>query len=133
MPVTPETKQAIFNKLKAAMLQYSPPMVVPKKNLGRADAFELIGNTPVPYGSKKVIVPGMFFVSIVNGKSMVSFHFFPIYMNKEAFKDLAPLTMKCLKGKSCFNFTKVEQVNEKEIAALLKKGVAVWKKLGYVK
>jgi len=133
MPITPETKQAIFNKLKAAMLQCSPPMVVPKRETSRDDAFMLIGNIPVPYGSRKEIVPGMFFVSIVTGKNMVSFHFFPIYMNKEAFKDLAPLTMKYLKGKSCFNFSKVEQVNEKEIAALLKKGVAVWKKLGYVK
>ena len=133
MPITPETKQAIFNKLKATMEQCCPPMVVPKKNLGRQDAFEIIGNTPVPYGSTKKIVPGMFFVSIVPGKDMVSFHFFPIYMNKEAFKDLAPLTMKYLKGKSCFNFNKVEQVNEKEIEALLKKGVAVWQKLGYVK
>jgi len=133
MPITPEIKQAIFDKLKAVMQQCCPPMVVPKKNLGRQDAFEIIGNISVPYGSTKKIVPGMFFVSIVSGKDMVSFHFFPIYMNKVAFKDLAPQSMKYLKGKSCFNFKKPEQVNEKEIAALLKKGVAVWKKLGYVK
>jgi hypothetical protein len=95
--------------------------------------YELMGNKPVPYGSKKVIVPGMYFSSVVSRKDMISFHFFPIYFRNPDFIDIIPTMSKYLKGKSCFNFKKPEQVNTKELDALLKKGVAVWKKAGFMK
>ena len=41
--------------------------------------------------------------------------------------------MKCLKGKTCFNIKKVDQVDEKEVTALLKAGVKIWKEMGYMK
>ncbi len=99
---------------------------------GPASAYELIGNKSVPYGYKKVIVPGMFFASVVQRKDSVVFYFFPCYMNP-GFKQVAPSLHKYLKGKTCFHFKKKEQVNEKELAALLKKGLEAWKKLGYMK
>jgi hypothetical protein len=86
----------------------------------------------VPYGYDKKIVPGMYFSSFVARKDMVSFYFFPMYMQAE-FKDLIPIMIKTLKGKTCFNIKKPEQIDEKELAALLKKGVAAWKKMGYMK
>jgi len=130
MPLTSETRKQIFDLLKAALQKQSPPMVVSKD---KKDVFELIGNKAVPYGSKKVIVPGMYFCSIVARKDMVSFYFFPIYFHVKNFEVLIPTLVKCLKGKTCFNFKKPEQVNEKELNALLKKGVQAWKKSGYMK
>jgi hypothetical protein len=41
--------------------------------------------------------------------------------------------MKRLKGKSCFNFKTEEEIVEKELHALLKKGLQSWKKQGYLK
>ena len=64
---------------------------------------------------------------------MVSFYLFPLYGGAEHFKNIAPIAMKCLKGKTCFNFKKPEQVIKKEISALLKQGMDVWKKQGYMK
>ncbi len=98
-----------------------------------ADAYEIIGNFPVPYGSTKKMIPGMFFSSAVARKDMVSFYFMPAYFNKKGFAKVAPAAMKCMKGKSCFNFKREEQVVEKEIDALLSMGVEIWKKHGYVK
>ena len=95
--------------------------------------YELMGNKPVPYGSKKIIVPGMYFCSVVARKDMISFYFFPIYYHTTDFIDLIPTLAKSLKGKTCFNIKKPEQVNVKELDALLKKGVQTWKKLGYMK
>ena len=94
--------------------------------------YQIMGNKAVPYGYDKKIIPGMFFAAIANRKDSVTFHFFPCYMNP-GFKELAPSLFKCLKGKTCFHFKKEEQVNEKELNALLKKGVAAWKKAGYMK
>ena len=95
--------------------------------------FELMGNKPVPYGSKKIMVPGMYFCSAVARKDMISFYFFPIYYHTADYIDLIPTMAKCLKGKTCFNIKKAEQVDVKELNALLKKGVAAWKKQGYMK
>lgn len=130
MPLKPEVRQAIFHKLRAALKKHSPPMVCSKDT---ADTYELIGNKPVPYGSTKKMVPGMYFSSVVARKEMVSFYLFPLYYHEREFRDLAPTVMRCLKGKSCFNFKKEEEVVEKELYALLKKGVQSWKKQGYLK
>ena len=130
MPFTAEDRVAITEKLRRSLVKCAPPMVVTKDS---PDCFELIGNKPVPYGSKKEIIPGMFFSSFVTRKDMVSFYFFPIYMQPVQFTSLIPNTVKCLKGKNCFNFKKPEQVDEKEIDAMLKKGVKAWKDGGYLK
>ncbi len=130
MPLTPEVRNAIFESIKSVLEKQVPPMVVGKNKEG---VFELIGNKPVPYGYKKEIVPGMYFSSVVARKDMVSFYFFPIYFKENEFKDLMPTLIKCLKGKTCFNFKKTEQVNKKELSALLKNGVQAWKKNGYMK
>ena len=105
-------------------------MVVSKDKEG---VFELMGNKPVPYGSKKVMVPGLYFSSVVIRKDMISFYFFPIYYHTNDFIGLIPSMSKYLKGKTCFNFKKPEQVNVKELDALFKKGVVAWKKSGYMK
>jgi hypothetical protein len=130
MPITPEAKQEIFDKIKTALAKCSPPMVVAKD---KDNVFELMGNKPVPYGSKKEIVPGMYFSSVASRKDSINFYFFPIYYHTDDFKSLIPTLFKCLKGKTCFHFKKPEQVNEKELSALLKKGIQAWKKNGYMK
>jgi hypothetical protein len=130
MPITDETREKIFLKLKKHLDKCTPPMVAS----GSIDThgYQLIGNKPVPYGYNKKIIPGMFFASVADRKGSVTFHFFPCYMNTKL-KAVAPSLYKCLKGKTCFHFKKEEDVNEKELSALLKKGMIAWKKAGYMK
>jgi len=129
MPITDETRKLIFDKLKKNLEKCTPPMVVNKN--AKDDSYELIGNKPVPYGSTKKIVPGMYFVSIAHRNDSVVFYFFPCYMNTKIL-EVAPTLIKCLKGKTCFHFKKEEEVNEKELQALLKKGMEAWEKEGYM-
>lgn len=128
MPITEETRKLIFNKLKKNLEICIPPMVV--KTGSSHHSYEIIGNKPVPYGYNKRIVPGMFFAALAQRKDSVTFHFFPSYLDTKL-KEVAPSIYKCLKGKTCFHFKKEEQINEKELKALLKKGMAAWKKAGY--
>ncbi len=130
MPITDEIKKEIVKKISKVFEKSCPPIVIASQS---ENGMQLIGNKEVPYGSTKKMVPGMFFVSVISAKTMVSFHFFPMYMNEKPFVPLAPNSMKYLKGKTCFNYTKPEQVDVKEMEALLKKGAEVWKKLGYMK
>ncbi len=96
------------------------------------NTFELIGTKPVPYGSTKKIVPGMYFCSAVARKDKVTFYFFPMYYHEKDFEKLIPNLQKSLTGKTCFQFRKLEHVNKKELNALLAKGVQAWKKRGYM-
>ena len=129
MPLSTEERLEIFNSIKEVLKEQCPPMKVSKEKEG---VFELMGDKPVPYGSKKVMVPGLYFSSVVARKDMVSYYFFPIYYHSADYIDLIPTMSKFLKGKTCFNFKKSGQVNQKELRALLKKGVQAWKKLGYM-
>ncbi len=128
--MTNESKKQLFEALKLALKKLSPPMAISKDKTG---VFELIGNKPVPYGSKKTIVPGMYFSSVVARKDSVNLYFFPLYFHYHHYKEISPSILKCLKGKTCFHFKKPEQINEKELNAMLKKGVQAWKKMGYMK
>ncbi len=129
MPLKDEDRDLIFSKIKKVLEKCAPPMVVSKNS---ETVYELIGNVAVPYGSKKVMVPGMYFSSALPRKNMISFYFFPMYYNENDYINLIPLSKKYLKGKTCFNFIKPEQVIEKELSALLKKGIEAWKKNGYL-
>jgi len=130
MPITDETRLAIYGKLKKQLSKLSPPMVA-KENADEL-TYELSGNTPVPYGHDKKIVAGMYFCSVAQRKDSVVFYFFPMYYNP-AMNEAAPSLCKCLKGKTCFHFKKEEQVDEKELGALLKMGMKAWKENGYLK
>lgn len=129
MPFTAETGKEVFEKMRSVLQKQCPPMVISNDV---ENNFELIGNKPVPYGSTKKIVPGMFFVSIILNKTMLSFHFFPMYLNKELYEPLVPNMIKLLKGKTCFNIKDDKEINEKELNALLSKGIDVWKKMDYL-
>ncbi len=129
MPLNPVEKNGIFKIIKNAIEELCPPMVCSKDKAG---VYEIIGNVPVPYGSTKKIVPGMYFASVVARKDMVSFYFMPIYYRREYFALLAPTLVKSLKGKACFNFRKVDQVDATELKRLLNRGVKAWKKMKYV-
>ena len=130
MPVTPETKAKIFSALKKVMEENCPPLVQKKNS---KEGIEVIGNVPTPYGYKKEIVPGMYFASALIRPGNVSFYFFPIYNAPDEFKKIAPTAMKYLDGKTCFHFKKEEQVIEKEIQSLFKKGIEYYRKQGWVK
>jgi hypothetical protein len=130
MPVTAETKANIFSLLKKVMFEYSPPLVIKKNS---KEGIEVIGNTPTPYGYKKEVVPGMYFASALIRKENVSFYFFPIYYHQKEFEKLIPVTITCLDGKTCFHFKKEEQIPEKELRVMFKKGIQFYKKQGWIK
>lgn len=129
MPITAETKSKIFSLLKQVMEENCPPLVQKKNS---KEGIEVIGNVPTPYGYKKEMVPGMYFASALIRPGNVSFYFFPIYGAPDEFKNIAPTAMKYLDGKTCFHFKKEEQVVVKEIKELFKKGIAFYKKQGWV-
>jgi len=129
MPLSPADKRSMVAAIRTCLANFSPPMVISKQS---PDGCEWIGNIPVPYGSTKKIVPGMYFASVVTRKDSVNFYFFPLYNHEEDFIPLIPALIKSLKGKTCFIFKKPEQIIPEELEALVRKGVRAWKKNGYL-
>jgi hypothetical protein len=88
-------------------------------------------------GKKKVIAfkkefDGMFFASVVIQKGFVGFYFFPIYTHVNEFKDIDTALKKCLKGKSCFHIKKIDKEIFDLIKQMVKKGVEIYEKTGWV-
>jgi hypothetical protein len=56
------------------------------------------------------------------GKNYVSYYLMPVYMNPELQKRILPELKKRMQGKSCFNFTEIDPVLFRELAALTAAG-----------
>jgi hypothetical protein len=64
----------------------------------------------------------VFFGAVRKGKSYVSFHLMPVYAYPEMRKSLSPALRQRMQGKSCFNFTAVDEELFEELRQLTAKG-----------
>ena len=60
----------------------------------------------------------LFFGAAQIQKSYVSFHLMPVYMYPDLLKDISPELKKRMQGKSCFNFTKIDEALFAELELL---------------
>ncbi len=112
----------IFARIKKQMLPYSKKMDV---RVDKDSVYHLYIIKDIELAGRKY--KEIYFGGVLVQKTMVAFYFFPIYSHPTAFVIPAPIK-KNLKGKSCFNFKKLDDVQEKAIAALLKEGLDLYKK-----
>ncbi len=113
----------VFAELRSIMAPYATKLD-PKKD----DARELYVDTKHIQKDKKPT----FFGAVQIKKSYVSFHLMPVYVRPELLEDLSPELKDRMQGKSCFNFTRVDQALFTELATLTKAGFASYKEQGLV-
>lgn len=65
------------------------------------------------------------------GKNYVSYHFMPVYMFPALKKGLSAELTGRMQGKSCFNFTKVDEALLAELADVTAEGLALSRKTGF--
>ncbi len=114
---------AVFNELRAIMEPYA-------KGLDRKkdDATELYVDTKHIQKNKKPL----FFGAVQIKKSYVSYHLMPVYLKPELLDGMSSELRARMQGKSCFNFTELENPLLKELAALTKASHASYKAQGFV-
>lgn len=117
----------IWEALKGSLSALTPDLKVRKDD---PQNFELAGTKEVMQGRQKV--DGHYFASLVPKPKDVRFYFFPIYTHAEEFDELSPEMQKALKGKSCFHIKKLSPEMEKEIQAMLGKGLELYQRDGLV-
>jgi len=112
----------IFARIKKQLLPYGRKM---DTRVDKPGVFHL-------YIVKEVELAGrmfkeVYFGGVVIQKTMVAFYFFPIYSHPNNFT-IPTAIQKNLKGKSCFNFKKMDDAQEKAIGQLLNNGFSFYKK-----
>jgi hypothetical protein len=65
------------------------------------------------------------------GKRYVSYHFMPVYMFPKLRASLSKKLLTRMQGKSCFNFTAMDENLFEELDQMTTKGLAVSKELGF--
>lgn len=63
------------------------------------------------------------------GKSYVSFYLMPVYASPELTQSLSPALRKRMQGKSCFNFTKVDEDLFAELESVAARSIPGFRKV----
>jgi hypothetical protein len=85
----------------------------------------------------ETVLPGdtgkpVLFGAVRLGKSYVSYYLMPVYMDPALQKRISPELRKRMQGKSCFNFTQIDRVLFRELAALTSAGFAGFRAVKYI-
>ncbi|MFK7955584.1 MAG: hypothetical protein AB8B96_05775 [Lysobacterales bacterium] len=103
--------------------------------MSESTPFEVLSELIRPYASKMVVKhdteanlyleettssdkPQMF-AAVQAKKRYTSFHLFPVYLDPSLLDRISESLKKRMQGKSCFNFTTVDQVPVAELKALV--------------
>lgn len=118
-----DEKPEVFAKLKAILQPFAPKLAVASDT---AKGYYLDAAFIMP--NKKPL----FFAAVRLTKAYVSFYLMPVYVFPELLKGMSPELKKRMQGKSCFNFSSVDEKLFKELAKLTKAGFAKYKQAKYV-
>ena len=106
---------SVFDRLAAIFAPYRPPLVAKNDEPGN-----LYLETP----PSAVRPNGFYFGGVKSGKRSVSFHLMPVYVHPDLVDGMSPELRKRMQGKSCFNFTRLDQALVTELKGLTAAGFA---------
>src|SRR5215467_8823995 len=89
----------VFAALKAVMAGQASRLAIQKDG---PREYALVTKSPSPFPQHKG--QPMWFGAVKIGKSYVSYHLMPLYMNAQLTNTISPELKKRMQGKSCFNF-----------------------------
>ncbi|MEP0814583.1 MAG: hypothetical protein HRF49_07955 [bacterium] len=132
--MTKENIEELFGKIKKLLIKHSNGLAAIEKIPGS----QAKGDKPGYhlYGKKEVALAGRkpqptYVAGIIAQKHFVGFYSMPVYSHRNEF-DFSPELSKMLKGKSCFNVTTGSPEILAEIESIIKKGIEIYKKEGWI-
>lgn len=107
----PDAQQldSVFAGLAAIYAPFRDRLIVKRDNVG-----DLHLETPPSARYPE----GFYFGAVKIGKRYVSFHLMPVYTHPELVAAISPELRKRMQGKSCFNFTKLDDALVSELTTL---------------
>ena len=107
--------EQLFGRFRSMLEPYGKKMHV------SADSAQWYGVDMAPEGARD---PSTWFGATRLGKRYVSYYLMPVYVKPELLDDVSPALRKRMQGKSCFNFSKVDEPLLAELDALTRRGYA---------
>jgi hypothetical protein len=101
--------QPVFDWLKQILQEYTQLFQVKVDEPG---AYSLDTHFSKKYGKD------LLFGAVKIQKHYVSYYLFPVYMFPDLLTDISPALKKHMQGKSCFNFTTVDETLFNELSCL---------------
>lgn len=120
----PSALPAVFACLRDMLKKFEPAMVCQQES---ENDYSL--DSGVIMGNQKP----MFFASVSLKKNQVSFYLMPVYVFPELLMGLSSELNKCLKGKSCFHFKRMDHVLFDELLELTEAGFRRFQEAGYLR
>ncbi len=118
-----ENSDIVFQRLKDILLPFASGLTVAIDQQGQYSL-----DAP-PSARRK---EPLFFGSVAVKKNYVSFYVMPVYVFPDLLDELSPGLKKRMQGKSCFNFTVVDETLFAELAGLVHKGFVRYQAAGYL-
>jgi hypothetical protein len=110
----------VFARLREILVPYQGRLTVSSDQPAN---FEL--EIPPTTGDKR----GMFVAAVRDGKAYASFHLMPVYAFPDLLDSLSPELRRRMQGKSCFNFSRIDEGLFAELEALTATGIARFRDL----
>jgi hypothetical protein len=111
--------QGTFQALRAILAPHAKALLV---NVDTETDYQLCSRT-----LKDRVGRPLFVAAVQTKKNYVSYHLMPIYADPRLQKSLSPALKKRMQGKSCFNFTSLDELLAAELAALTRRGIAAFR------
>jgi hypothetical protein len=106
--------EAVFDRLRPLMAAQAPRLVV----LEDAPGAYVLGVQRVREDGYRV-----WFGAVKIGKRYVSYHLMPVYAHPDLLDGVQPELRRRMQGKSCFNFTRVDESLFAELDTLTRRGL----------
>jgi hypothetical protein len=74
----------------------------------------------------------LFFAAVKLTKTYVAFHLMPVYVRPALLSGLSPQLRRRMQGKSCFNFTRIDEALLAELESLTRAAFESYREQGYV-
>jgi hypothetical protein len=107
----------VFQRLRSILARYVPPLVV---------TTDTDSDYVVAVDFPSASAPARYFGGVNIRRRYVSFYLMPVYGVPALLIGASDELLKRMQGKSCFNFTKVDEVLFEELAGLADRGVPVY-------
>lgn len=130
-----ENLGSIFLQIKAILEKHSEEFLARDEYIGsqaktKKPGYHLYGKKEINLFGKKP--QSTYLAGVIQQKNYVSFYFSPIYSHPDLFKDISSDLKKVLKGKSCFNISRLKPQILIEIEHILKIGITKYKEIGWI-
>ena len=112
--------EEVFTRLREILVPYEGRLPVLTDRPGNYE----LGMPPTPMGQ-----PGTFVAAVRDGKAYASFHLMPVYAIPDLMDAASPQLRKRMQGKSCFNFSRVDEPLFTELEGLTARGIERFREL----